>query len=123
MDQEVLFKNYIDICNQALEENKDKFPFDCILHGVQNASKSKAIRVKIVNDMGRPEFHLKLNNGEVQYDLMNCQKRCSSCHDACTTTNDAWSVRTSYLQDVINHPQQYIENPARLDWEWLGIEY
>jgi len=122
MDQEDLFKSYINICNQALDKNKDRFPFNRLFHGVESANNIMPARVKIVDDTGQPEFHLQLNNGEVQYDIKQCQNECLSCHSRCGGgQSDVWTVRTSYLKDVVKNPTEYIENPAKLDWEWVGF--
>jgi hypothetical protein len=39
-----------------------------------------------------------------------------------TETPDAeegWKVNVSYLQQVVDNPQEYIDNPAKLDFDWL----
>jgi hypothetical protein len=31
----------------------------------------------------------------------------------------AWKVPESYLKDVVENAEDYINHPAKLDWEWL----
>lgn len=119
MNQEDLFKSYIDICNQALEKNKDRFPFNHLLSGFEVSDNVSSVRVEIIDDMQHSRFHLRLINGEIEYDETHCQSPCNLCHSKCGNSSDVWSVRASYLNDVVENPEQYIENPARLDWEWV----
>jgi len=123
MDQEDLFKSYIDICNRALEKNKDRFPFNCILNGIKNIGKATPVRVKIIDDTCQPQFHLQLKDGEIHYDITNCQNICQSCHVGCGAGKNLWSVKASYLEDVVQNPMEYIENPAKLDWEWVNATH
>jgi hypothetical protein len=30
-----------------------------------------------------------------------------------------WKVSRSYLDEITRDPETYVENPAKLDWEWL----
>ena len=32
---------------------------------------------------------------------------------------DAWPFKYSYLKQVIDNQEDYIEHPAKLDWGWL----
>jgi hypothetical protein len=32
---------------------------------------------------------------------------------------DVWPFKYSYLKQVVDNPQEYIEHPANLDWGWL----
>lgn len=118
MNQEDLFKKYIDICNMALDKNKDRFPFNHILHGLKNENDAQSIRVKIMNDREEPQFYLQLSEGKINYDLTSCQNMCGSCNNDCPSKNSVWQVKESYLQDVTENPEEYIQNPAKLDWEW-----
>jgi hypothetical protein len=120
MDQEDLFKKYITICNQALECNKDRFPYNKVLCRQEDTHASEPIRVQIINDMGQPEFHLKMHNGHISYDISHCQNSCSSCGGGCGKQKAFWTVKTSYLKDVVENAQDYIENPAKLNWEWIN---
>ena len=36
-----------------------------------------------------------------------------------SSQNVAWRVSQKYLKKVCEHPQTYIDNPARLDVDWL----
>ena len=41
------------------------------------------------------------------------QSRGKSEHDT------EWKVSRDYLESVVDNPQEYIDNPAKLDLEWL----
>jgi hypothetical protein len=33
--------------------------------------------------------------------------------------NEIWPLKLSYLRQVVDHPDDYINHPANLDWGWL----
>lgn len=33
---------------------------------------------------------------------------------------DEWPFTYQYLKRVVDNPKEYIENPAKLEWGWLG---
>jgi hypothetical protein len=33
--------------------------------------------------------------------------------------DEAWPFTYQYLKRVVDHPEDYIENPAKLEWGWL----
>lgn len=118
MCEEELFERYVQICNTALEANKNKFPFAQILSAIQKTPNIKPKQVRIINDTGHPDYHVAFNNNG-----MSCKKTCGSCQGQCATEDDIiWSVKTSYLNEVIANPDKYIENPAKLNWEWITLK-
>lgn len=118
MNEEELFRRYITICNESLDKNKDKFPFNHILKAVQTSDIDPSSHVRIVDDMGNKEFGITLENNNVKLDKNTCGNKCGSCLNRCR--EHMWIVKTSYLNEVISHRDFYIENPALLNWEWLN---
>lgn len=112
-----LFEQYINICNQALESNSDRFPFKQILNAAKNNDDSQNIEVCIIDDHPIPSHTIQLLNNQItEKKDTGCEKNCPTCQ--CQTQRQ-WRVPKSYLEDVINNPQSYIDNPAKLDWDWL----
>ena len=106
-----LLKHYINICNQALLQNKERFPFKQILGAAKDAEYEQPVEV-VVSDTKPLEtyvFRLKAGGVEVKPHAL-----CGDC--ACVRS---WNTDTSYLQNVIKNPKAYIENPAMLNWEWM----
>ena len=106
-----LIEGYAEVCNQALLQNKDRFPFKQILGAAQDAENEQPVEV-ILSDAIPPEtyvFMLKADGVDVKpHDL------CSDCR--CVRS---WNTNIPYLMDVTKNSQAYIDNPAKLDWEWM----
>ncbi len=106
-----LIERYADICNRALLQNKDRFPFKQILGAAQRAEHERPVEV-VLSDTVPPEtyvFRLRADGVEVTpHDL------CDDCQ--CVRL---WNTNIPYLKDVTENSQAYIDNPAKLDWEWM----
>lgn len=120
MDIDDLFQKYIDVCNHALERNGDIFPFGAILSAVRGAEMGVMTQVQIIDDLHNFEYRLTLGAGGIQIIKNACHGSGNQCCGACNKYKNIWCVKTSYLQDVVSHPEEYISNPATIDWEWLG---
>lgn len=110
---EELFKRYLDICNQALDANKSTFPYNCILKAAQAMLKDKTITLTLYDDRPKTSFELSLKHDHLKV---------TDSHAPCEQTKQSersWRVNMSYLEDVVLHPEEYIKNPAKIDWDWL----
>lgn len=106
-----LIERYADICSRALLQNKDRFPFKQILGAAQKSERERPIEV-VLSDSIPPEtyvFRLQADGVDVKPHAL-----CDEC--ACVRS---WSTNISYLMDVTKNSQVYINNPAKLDWEWM----
>ena len=103
-----LFQRYLDVCNQALEANKDRFPYRQIWETSERLLKEKTVPVAIYDDHPKAVYHLKIQDHHI--DAVSGQEE-----DA----DDSWKMNMSYLEKVTEHPEEYIKNPAKIDWEWL----
>ena len=106
-----LIERYANVCNQALLQNKERFPFKQILGAARDAERERPVEV-VISDAVPPEvyvFRLKSDGVEVKPHL-----RCSDC-----TCVRSWNTNMSYLRNVTQNPYVYIKNPAKLDWEWM----
>lgn len=112
MDTGDLFQKYLEICNKALEENKDRFPFKQILGAVgMSDTPPQNIEVSIIDDSREDIYVIYFDKrkiiGELHGNFCNCQ------------CNGRWRVVRSYLENVIKNPEEYIRNPAKIDWDWV----
>ena len=107
----VLFQNYIEVCNRALAANKDRFPFKQILEAAQGRAVSPLVDVCVIDDIAEPKFTLHIERRKIIAEKHGPAETC-----ACEAK---WSIRKSYLEDVVNHPEEYIKNPALIDWDWM----
>ena len=106
-----LFQGYIDVCNRALEINKNRFPFKQILGTAQKTGEDRLVEVKIVDDGPGSDFVIGFDKNKIKGDLHG---DCPHCR-----CEGQWRVSRSYMEDVVRNPDAYIKNPAKLDWEWM----
>ena len=110
-DYDDLMKRYLDVCNQAMVLNKDRFPFKQILGAAQKSECGKVIEVNIVDDVPAASYAMTFSR-----DGLAAQPH-SSCSDC--RCDRKWVVRRAYLEEVAKDPENYIQNPAKIDWEWM----
>lgn len=111
MDTLKLLQDYLDICNAAIEANKDRFPFKQILSAAQDNEHKDAVLVQIMDSYSPARYIIHVKERKA---LIDSDPECDNC-----SCGAAWLVDSSFLQDVMDNPLSYIENPARLDWDWL----
>ncbi len=114
MNKFELFQRYLEICNHALEVNKNRFPFKQILEAAQKADNSapRLVEVSIIEDHPVEKFAILLDkNTRV---VGKKHENCDNCQ-----CQGEWRITQSYLEDVVNNPDAYISNPAKIDWEWI----
>lgn len=106
-----LLERYVGVCNQALLQNRNRFPFKQILGAARQSERGRPVEVVIADDLSKESyvFYLKDQGIEIRP------------HGACGACNCVrrWAVHTAYLEEVACRPERYIENPARLNWEWM----
>ena len=106
---DTLFREYLDVCNRALEANKDKFPYKQLWSMTESVLDDSSVKFAVYDDRPKECYSLKLEDHKIKP-----VKKCDT-EDA----KEAWRMNLSYLQRVVEHPEEYIEHPAKLDWEWL----
>lgn len=107
---EQLFQQYVEICNRAIEKNKNKFPYTEIWGSRLKALKDEATLNAIVYD-DRPKLAVKLR--------LTPDMKIEIAEKKPIPPEDAWPFTYQYIKRVVDHPQEYIENPAKLEWGWL----
>ena len=109
-EYENVFRQYLDVCNQAIERNKDKFPYTEIWNArLKGPEKSALIHAVVFDDRPKLAYLLRLTP-EMKIEITEKKE---------LQTDEAWPFSYQYMKRVINHPEKYITNPARLQWGWL----
>jgi|GEM_PF-3514482 len=104
-----MFTRYIEICNESLLRNKDRFPFKQIISAAREAKEHKYITVQITpNAPSKPL-------------IIYLKQRIHLATEVDKTMEESgiWMVDKTYIERVISHADEYIENPAKINWEWL----
>ena len=109
-EYEKVFQQYLEICNQAIEQNKNKFPYTQIWGARFKELKDEATLHAIVYD-DRPKvaYRLRLTK-DIKIEIL--EKKAPP-------PEDAWPFTYQYLKRVVDNPKDYIHNPAKLEWGWL----
>lgn len=107
-----MMMRYVAVCNAAILKNAGRFPFKQILSAAERHDGGRKVAACVKGRCEQP-YILVLKNGaiEIVHGLYTDEYL-----DVCDTV---WHVSRDYLDDVVSHADQYIDNPARLDWEWL----
>ena len=109
-EYENVFRQYLNVCNQAIERNKDKFPYTEIWNArLKGPEKSALIHAVVFDDRPKLAYLLRLTP-EMKIEITEKKE---------LQTDEAWPFSYQYMKRVINHPEKYITNPARLQWGWL----
>ena len=110
-EYERIFERYLDVCNQAIEKNKDKFPYMEIWKARwKRLGTDNTLECAVYDD--RPKIIYKLQLTE--------DMKIKIIEKTHVVPDDAWPFKYSYLKHVVENPQTYIDHPATLDWGWLA---
>ncbi|MCB1531970.1 MAG: hypothetical protein KDJ35_03775 [Alphaproteobacteria bacterium] len=106
-----LLKRYLDVCNQALVLNGERFPFKQILGAAQRSEKGRKIELWISDTPPTHSYVMSIDQGRI---VAAPHGECADCQ-----CDRRWTVSREYLQEVATHPDVYIGNPAKINWEWM----
>lgn len=110
INYDLVFRDYLKVCNKAIDKNKDKFPYKEIWGvGMKLVGQKEEINCVIYDDEPQGTYTLNL-------DKDNHLRIVEGLHPK---FEDSWKFRYSYIKHVIDHPEEYINHPAKLDWDWL----
>jgi hypothetical protein len=111
-DSQTLLNAYVAICNQALQENKDIFPYKSMIEAIHHTIEGKKIALSLIDDEPKVIACLSLEKDGVKLLPLDTEEnqfvKINMCH-----------LKMSYLKNVIDNPQEYIKNPAKIDWRWI----
>ncbi len=106
-DMKALFEAYLEVCNQALDQHKEEFPYKYIWKAAESVQGESGISLSLYDDEPQEQYTVKLKDAHIDAAPMEkCPKK-------------GWRVNKSYLKKVTENPEEYIRNPAKLDWDWL----
>lgn len=109
-DYEQVFQQYLEICNRAIEQNRDKFPYTEIWGARFKALEAEAtLHAVVYDDRPKVEFVLRLTR-DMKIEIV--EKKAIA-------PEEEWPFTYQYLKRVVDNPQEYIDHPAKLEWGWL----
>ncbi len=104
-----VMKRYIEICNEAIEKNNSLFPGAQFHIMGRTITEKNPILLAVYDD--RPKGAYSLLVSDKQLALGNTP----------TELEKAWRLKLSHIEDVLSNPAEYIDQPNKLDLEWLKI--
>lgn len=112
LSDNALLTQALHVMNHALDRRRDDFPYQQILAGFEKVFGSTGFVAAIYkSDASHPHAHFTVRFADGRFDRISEGKR----GDA----NVTWSVSRGYLEKVVGDPEPFIENPEKLDWEWI----
>ncbi len=109
-EYERIFERYLDVCNKAIEKNKDKFPYMEIWKARwKNLGSNNILQCAVYDDRPKVIYTLQLTE-DMKIKIIKKKD---------VTPEDVWPFKLSYLKHVVDNPDEYIAHPANLDWGWL----
>ncbi len=109
-EYERIFERYLDICNQAIEKNIDKFPYTEIWKARwKSLGPDNVLHCAVYDDRPKVIYTLQLT-ADMKINILK---------KAHVAPDDVWPFKYSYLKHVVDNPKEYIDHPANLDWGWL----
>ena len=110
LDYEQVFQKYLEICNQAIEQNKNKFPYTEIWGArFKTLEKEATLHATVYDDRPKVAFTLRLTP-DMKIEIVDKKA---------ILPEDEWPFKYEYLKRVVDNPKEYIDNPAKLEWGWL----
>lgn len=111
IEYEHVFQQYLEICNHAIEQNKTKFPYTEIWGArLKDLKEEVKIHAVVFDDRPKLAYMLRLTK-EMKIEIAEKKE---------LPPEGAWPFTYQYLKRVVDNPKEYIDNPARLEWGWLG---
>ena len=108
---DTLVKSYINVCNNALKCNQDRFPFKQILGAARKADTGRLVEMQITEWPVVQSYVLTIENNQIK---ALPHENCKNCK-----CERKWKVSEYYLRQVASDPDTYVSNPAKINWEWL----
>lgn len=106
-----LFTDAVNVMNQAIQQNRDRFPYKQILAATEGIAGDYKSGVAVYSDdPDTPHDYYTLGFSGGQIEILSHGK------DEPAIT---WKVSRSYLKKVTENPEEYKKHPAKLDWDWL----
>ena len=106
-----LFTKALNVMNSALEAHQDEMPYSALLKATEKVMGDRKLGVAVYeSDPGNPFDYFTIRFREGSFELDAHGKK---------DPDLAWKVSREYLEKVAGSPQEYIDNPLKLDWDWL----
>lgn len=110
-DTATLFTSALNVINAALAKHGDDAPYEQMLAASEKLLGDRRLGVAVyAEDASAPFDYYTIRFRDRRFELVEHGKQ---------EPEATWKVSRDYLAQVAESPQEYIEHPAKLDWDWL----
>lgn len=106
----LLIKQYINIANGILLQQKDSMALAGVVALLERMLAGDDISIKVTDEDGSTMAWFSTRFGAGQF---------APPHSGRHGSDRVFEVSRSYLQQVVDNAQDYMEHPGKLDWDWL----
>lgn len=108
-EYEEVFQQYLEICNRAIEQNRNKFPYTEIWGTrFKTLTTEATLQAIVYDDRPKAAFKLRLTK-DMKIEIMEKKP----------VPEEEWPFTYQYLKRVVDNPDEYVANPTKLEWGWL----
>ncbi|WP_020400871.1 hypothetical protein [Kordiimonas gwangyangensis] len=107
-EEQARLEQYLEVCNQVLEANRNRFPFNRIWEAAEASLAGRSVAFAVVDDEPKASCVVRLCGQHIE------------TADAGDENPPATRLSKQYIDDVVAHPDKYIEDPSLIDWRWLS---
>ena len=113
LQTEALVEQYVHVVNDSMGRNEDQTPWKQILAAVKSATGDDVEAGVAIykDDPDHPEDHFVLGWRDGRLDTLQHGK---------DDDHTWWNMPRKHLEDVVENPKPYLENPAKFDLDWMS---
>lgn len=105
-----LAKHYINICNTALAQHRDEFPYKQIIALLDKLYSGETLTFRIEDEKGHAETDVTTRFIDGQFTPIRVGEHDPDAH---------FVLHRRYLEEVLENAEEYTQHPAKLDLSWL----
>jgi len=105
-----LMRRYLELCNKALEANKDRFPYGSIWKAAEEAMDGNEVEFALVEDAPKARVQVSMKDAKIDFHECNCDRQGEV---------PIRRINAGYIRKMLEDPEKAIEDPSLLDWDWL----
>lgn len=111
MSEQELVEGFLDVANRAMSKHADKFPFKQLMALSNTIIGDRSIAIGIYKDDSSNTYdHYTYRFQDGKFQMVEHGKVKHAIE---------WKASRDYLEEVVENPQEYIDNPFKLDFDWL----
>ena len=107
-EYETLLRQYLDVCNAVISTNRDQALLNQLWQTLEDYINDERMVISLLDDREKGRHLLQFKDRQI-----HCKD------DMPPEEASVWHLRYSHLQYVVDHANEYKDNPAKLDLSWL----